>query len=826
MDRCFKLIGYPPDFGKRNNSSNINQNNQIFNRRFKSNNNSTGSSSTFSDEQISKLLSLIKENSLGDKGKGVQANMAGANQHLTYTDKNLVNSIDISYLGIKVSHPNGTEALITKVARDSKFIVGFDESKCFLMSQDLMNVKIIEIGRQVNGLYYFDNVEAKQTRELFPLSEHKSSVLGELVHLDLWGPYMVVSKEGHRYFLTIVDDFTRAVWVYLLMSKEENGIVEKKHRHLLNVARSLLFQWGIPLNLCDGSHSSQPSSPIIDHYESDLGHSQGFNGSGSKSERAATSAHNTALSEDDIAVDDATEHVHVLNNQPLKRSERAYVFPNKYNDYVVDSKIEAMNKEMDALYRNDTWEICDLPKDRKYIGGKWVFKIKYKSNGEIERYKARYVVKGYNQKEGIDFDETFSPVVKIAPRQWNAKLTQTLVECGFKQSKSDYSLFTKSEKGNFLALLVYVDDIIVTGNNVDEIEKFKEFLRTTFQIKDLGKLNQFMHKPLRSHTKIALKVLRYLMSNPGKGVHIVRQPKASLEACVDADWAKCLATRKSVTSFSIDIEVEYICHGTTPYFKRMYVCLAAVREGFLNGCRKYLGLDGCFLKGVVKGMLLTAVGKDPNNKMFPFAWAIVEKKSQSSWTWFLKHLKIDIKTIDGQEWTFMSDKQKGLLNAVQELFPQAEHRLCARHIYANWYSDFHGEQLKMAFYSVAKCANEAQMNQRLEEIDDIQSGAKQSLKSKDIRQWRRAFFRSSTKCDSVDNNSTEAWNFVLIGARSKPIISMNEDIRDYRMQRRIQKISFVNKWRLDCGPNIRDVVNENSTKGCKWKIKWNGDQGF
>ncbi|GKC52003.1 ribonuclease H-like domain-containing protein, partial [Tanacetum coccineum] len=130
-----------------------------------------------------------------------------------------------------------------------------------------------------------------------------------------------------------------------------------------------------------------------------------------------------------------------------------------------------MNKEMDALYRNDTWEIRDLPKDRKSIGGKWVFKIKYKSNGEIDRYKARYVVKGYNQSEGIEFDETFSSVMKIitvryldetvdmnllegyyssddksvcklkkslyglkqAPRQWNVKLTQTLVECGFMQ---------------------------------------------------------------------------------------------------------------------------------------------------------------------------------------------------------------------------------------------------------------------------------------------------------------------------------------------------------------------------------------------------------
>ncbi|GKF32513.1 hypothetical protein Tco_0102311, partial [Tanacetum coccineum] len=105
-----------------------------------------------------------------------------------------------------VSHPNGTEAFITKVARDSKFIVAFDESKCFVMSLDLMDVKVMGIGKQLGGLYYFDRIQAKQTREPFPLSEHKSAVLVELVHLYLWGPYKVISKEGYRYFMTIVDD--------------------------------------------------------------------------------------------------------------------------------------------------------------------------------------------------------------------------------------------------------------------------------------------------------------------------------------------------------------------------------------------------------------------------------------------------------------------------------------------------------------------------------------------------------------------------------------------------------------------------------------------
>nr|GEV82222.1 transposase, MuDR, MULE transposase domain protein [Tanacetum cinerariifolium] len=123
-----------------------------------------------------------------------------------------------------------------------------------------------------------------------------------------------------------------------------------------------------------------------------------------------------------------------------------------------------------------------------------------------------------------------------------------------------------------------------------------------------------------------------------------------------SDYAKALVDTNPGTS--IDIKIEHIGTGIQPYFKRMYVCLAAVREGFLDGCRKYLGLDGCFLKGVVKGMLLTVVGKNANNQIFPLAWAIVETESQSSWTWFLEHLKVDIRTKDGGEWAFMSDKQK------------------------------------------------------------------------------------------------------------------------------------------------------------------------
>ncbi|GKD68757.1 zinc finger, PMZ-type containing protein [Tanacetum coccineum] len=93
---------------------------------------------------------------------------------------------------------------------------------------------------------------------------------------------------------------------------------------------------------------------------------------------------------------------------------------------------------------------------------------------------------------------------------------------------------------------------------------------------------------------------------------------------------------------TIVIDAEPSSDLTYSTFRRMYFCFNACKQGFLEGCRHIFGVDGCFLKGELKGEILTAVGRDANDQMFPIAWAIVEVENKDSWLWFLNLLKVDL----------------------------------------------------------------------------------------------------------------------------------------------------------------------------------------
>lgn len=234
-----------------------------------------------------------------------------------------------------------------------------------------------------------------------------------------------------------------------------------------------------------------------------------------------------------------------------------------------------MDQELEALERNHTWILVDKPQDKIPIGCKWVYKIKHKQDGSIERYKARLVVKGYTQVEGIDFMDTFSPVAKMttlrvlvalassqnwflhqldvdnaflhatldeeiymtlpqglpcskpnqvcllqkslyglkqASRQWFTTLSHAISQLGFKQSAADHTLYVKKTSTSFTALLLYVDDVLLTGNDMSEINSVKQSLHAQFKIKDIGEAKFFLGLEIaRSAAGIVLNQRKYTL---------------------------------------------------------------------------------------------------------------------------------------------------------------------------------------------------------------------------------------------------------------------------------------------------------------------------
>ena len=257
-----------------------------------------------------------------------------------------------------------------------------------------------------------------------------------------------------------------------------------------------------------------------------------------------------------------------------------------------DKWLTAMEQEMESMYSNSVWELVDLPESVRPIGCKWIYKKKRGVDGKVETFKARLVAKGYTQKEGVDYEETFSPVamlksirillsivaaldyeiwqmdvktaflngyldesiymmqpegfivegqeqkvckllrsiygLKQASRSWNLRFDETIKTFDFEQNVDEPCVYKYIKETKVVFFVLYVDDILLIGNDIGLLSDIKKWLVEKFQMKDLGQASYVLGIQIirdRKNILLALsqasyidKVLaRFSMQNSKKG---------------------------------------------------------------------------------------------------------------------------------------------------------------------------------------------------------------------------------------------------------------------------------------------------------------------
>ncbi|GKC43676.1 retrovirus-related pol polyprotein from transposon TNT 1-94 [Tanacetum coccineum] len=550
-------------------------------------------------------------------------------------------------------------------------------------------------------------IKAKHTKLPFPKSSIKTNDCFELIHCDIWGKYRVPSISGANYFLTIVDDFSRSVWVFLLKFKHEassclmkfhtmiktqfgksvkrictdnggeftsndmlefyndhgilletscphtpqqNRVVERKHRHLLETARALIFEanlpkrfWGECVLTATFIINRLPSKVIknknpyeivfdqkpdyddmkifgcLSYYKNSVTNGDKFEVRGKPGSNPSSNDHqnsNESVVQEDNSespngstpnstfdemensvaeetLDDplnqlgrpkrhrshpkhfedfvvklppsvdntqttptqASSTVHSLSNfvsyERFSNSHKAFLAaidaidePKSFHQAIKDERwTKAMRKEIRALEENGTWILQALPDGKRAIDSKWVYKIKYKPNGEVERYKMLVATKNNWFIHQLDVNNAFlhgdlteevymkipqgfakegeTKVCRLrksiyglkqASRNWYQKFTNALLALDFKQSKADHSLFIYHQKDIFVAALIYVDDVLLVGNNITKMQHTKAELDHKFSIKDLGSLKYFLGiEVARTHEGLVLSQRKYTL---------------------------------------------------------------------------------------------------------------------------------------------------------------------------------------------------------------------------------------------------------------------------------------------------------------------------
>ncbi|XP_021995761.2 uncharacterized protein LOC110892939 [Helianthus annuus] len=288
------------------------------------------------------------------------------------------------------------------------------------------------------------------------------------------------------------------------------------------------------------------------------------------------------------------------------------------------------------------------------------------------------------------------------------------------------------------------------------------------------------------------------------------------------DYCEELLRANPGTTIKIEVEKEPNPHSPTRQFKRIYICLAGLKRGFQIAGRNLLGLDGCFMKGPYPGQVLTTVGIDANNGIYPVAYALVESESKASWTWFLMCLGDDLGLDPNSYFTFISDRQKGIIPAIEKVYPKAEHRFCLRHIHENMKPRWKGDVYKDLLWSCASVLTPRGWENAMKAVEEEDKDLHDWLKEIPPRHWSRSHFSGREKCDVLLNNPCEVFNRQLVYGRDKPIITCLEFIREYLMKNIVVVKKLIAKCNGPLTPAATRIFDAIKSEASQYTCIWTG----
>ncbi|GKA50502.1 retrovirus-related pol polyprotein from transposon TNT 1-94 [Tanacetum coccineum] len=396
----------------------------------------------------------------------------------------------------------------------------------------------------------------------------------ELLHMDLFSPSVIRSYRGNRYTLVIVDDYSRYTWTRFLKDKTE------AFDQFEIFSRKIQNQLGCSIVSIRTDHGREFDNEVqFGEYCNTNGITHNFsaprtpqsNGVVERKNRTLQEMSRTMLNEQSLpqklwcnAVDTST---YILNRILIRAiiGKTPYELlrePKNVNEALGDkSWIVAMQEELNQFVANDVWELVPQPRSMTIIGTKWVLRNKLDENGIVSRNKTRLVAQGYNQQEGIDYDETYAPVARLesirillayacaldfklfqmdvksaflngfineevyvaqppgfidfekldhvyklkkalyglkqAPKAWYDRLKAFLIKHKYKMGMVDNTLFTKKKSSNLIIVQIYVNDIIFGLTCQDMCDEFAKIMHDEFEMSMMGELNFFLRLQIK-----------------------------------------------------------------------------------------------------------------------------------------------------------------------------------------------------------------------------------------------------------------------------------------------------------------------------------------